>query len=61
MGQGGRAAAAAAFTVVAKIPKPVVGGGDFGHALGGGPEPALCAGFRVAGENGPGKATFTGR
>jgi enoyl-CoA hydratase/carnithine racemase len=31
-----------------------------GHALGGGLELALCADFSFI-ENGPGKATFTGR
>jgi enoyl-CoA hydratase/carnithine racemase len=40
-------------------PKPVVAAVT-GYALGG-PGPALCAGFRVAGENGQGKATSTGR
>ena len=39
-----------AFTAVAKIPKPVVAAVT-GFALGGGLELALCADFRVAGEN----------
>src|SRR4249919_848361 len=39
----------AAFTAVAKIPKPVVAAVS-GYALGGGLEVALCADFRVAGE-----------
>jgi enoyl-CoA hydratase/carnithine racemase len=39
----------AAFTAVAKIPKPVVAA-IAGYALGGGLEFALCADFRVAGE-----------
>jgi enoyl-CoA hydratase/carnithine racemase len=39
----------AAFTAVAKIPKPVVAA-ITGYALGGGLELALCADFRVAGE-----------
>jgi enoyl-CoA hydratase/carnithine racemase len=40
----------AAFTAVAKIPKPVVAA-ITGYALGGGLELALCADFRVAGES----------
>ncbi len=39
----------AAFTAIAKIPKPVVAA-ITGYALGGGLELALCADFRVAGE-----------
>jgi enoyl-CoA hydratase/carnithine racemase len=39
----------AAFTAVAKIPKPVVAA-ITGYALGGGLELALCADFRVVGE-----------
>ncbi len=40
----------AAFTAVAKIPKPVVAA-ITGYALGGGLELALCADFRVMGES----------
>jgi enoyl-CoA hydratase/carnithine racemase len=40
----------AAFTAVARIPKPVVAA-ITGYALGGGLELALCADFRVAGES----------
>jgi enoyl-CoA hydratase/carnithine racemase len=40
----------AAFTAVAKIPKPVVAAVT-GYALGGGLELALCADFRVLGES----------
>jgi enoyl-CoA hydratase/carnithine racemase len=40
----------AAFTAVAKIPKPVVAAIS-GYALGGGLELALCADFRVCGES----------
>src|SRR6516225_5559307 len=40
----------AAFTAVAEIPKPVVAAVT-GYALGGGLELALCADFRVLGEN----------
>ena len=40
----------AAFTAVARIPKPVVAAVT-GYALGGGLELALCADFRVMGEN----------
>jgi enoyl-CoA hydratase/carnithine racemase len=40
----------AAFTEVAKIPKPVVAA-ITGYALGGGLELALCADFRVAGQS----------
>jgi enoyl-CoA hydratase/carnithine racemase len=40
----------AAFTAVAKIPKPVVAAVT-GYALGGGLELALCADFRVCGES----------
>ena len=40
----------AAFTDVARIPKPVVAA-IAGYALGGGLELALCADFRVVGEN----------
>jgi len=39
----------AAFTAIAKIPKPVVAA-ITGYALGGGLELALCADFRVVGE-----------
>jgi enoyl-CoA hydratase/carnithine racemase len=46
-GLGGRIQAA--FTAVARIPKPVVAA-ITGYALGGGLELALCADFRVAGE-----------
>jgi enoyl-CoA hydratase/carnithine racemase len=49
----------AAFTAVAKIPKPVVAAVT-GYALGGGLELAPCADLSFI-ENGPGKATFTGR
>jgi enoyl-CoA hydratase/carnithine racemase len=44
------AALQAAFNVVADIPKPVVAAVT-GYALGGGLELALCADFRVLGEN----------
>jgi enoyl-CoA hydratase len=40
----------ASFSAVAKIPKPVVAA-ITGYALGGGHELALCADFRVAGDN----------
>jgi enoyl-CoA hydratase/carnithine racemase len=40
----------AAFTAVARIPKPVVAAVT-GYALGGGCELALCADFRVCGDN----------
>src|ERR1035441_5216789 len=40
----------AAFTAIAKIPKPVVAA-ITGYALGGGLELALCADFRIAGES----------
>ncbi|GAA1658862.1 enoyl-CoA hydratase-related protein [Fodinicola feengrottensis] len=40
----------ASFVAVAKIPKPVVAA-ITGYALGGGHELALCADFRVAGDN----------
>jgi enoyl-CoA hydratase/carnithine racemase len=39
-----------AFTAIARIPKPVVAA-ITGYALGGGCELALCADFRVAGDN----------
>jgi enoyl-CoA hydratase/carnithine racemase len=51
--------AAAAFAAVAKISKPVVAAVT-GYALGGGLELALCADLSFI-EDGPGKATFTGR